>query len=113
MKKSRKMVSSLLIAAGIIAIVISALCFWNAYKIRQQLLGMADDDPFAMVFTTKIEPEVQGGKPNEIIILNNRRIRNENRGWWLIISGSLMTLAGAGIRKERESIKTLGIAVNK
>jgi len=77
------------------------------------LLEIAENDPYGMVFTTKIEPEVQGGKPNEIVMLNNRRMRSENRGWWLIISGSLMTLTGAGIRKEKESIKILGIAVNE
>lgn len=107
------MVGSVLMAFGIIAIVMSVFCFWNSHRISQQLLQMADDDPFAMVYTTKIEPEVEGGKSNEIVILNNRRIRNGNRGWWLIISGSLMTLGGAGIKSERENINTLGISAGQ
>jgi len=35
MKKSRKMVGSVVIILGIMAILISFYCFWNAYRIRE------------------------------------------------------------------------------
>lgn len=112
MNNSRKGINYLLDASGVVLIAVSIYCFWNAYRIRQQLLERAGNDPFAVVFIDKIEPRTTGGIQSEVITLNYQRLRNENAGWILIIAGIILILSALALRRKRD-FQTLGISESK
>ena len=102
-------ISNLLFAVGLVFVAVSIYCFWNAYQIRQQQLQKAGDDPFVMVFTDKIRPEDTGRGNDEMKRLNNQRLRSENTGWLLIISGPGLLVAISALKSWRRKPVALSI----
>ena|SRR5215472_9360055 len=109
MRDFRGLISNVLITIGAIFVAVSIYCFWNGRQIRQQQLQKAGDDPFVMVFTDKIQPEDARNANAEIIRLNNQRLRSENRGWFLIISGVGILIAISALKGWRRKSISLNI----
>jgi hypothetical protein len=102
-------ISNILSALGVVFVAVSIYCFWNAYQIRQQQLQKAGDDPFALVFTDKIQPEDRGSGIDEMTRLNNQRLRSENTGWLLIIIGVGSLVATSALKSWRRKPVALSI----
>jgi uncharacterized membrane protein YidH (DUF202 family) len=112
-KSLRTPISNVLAAIGAVFVVVSIYCLWNAHKIRQQQLQLAGDDPFAMVFSDKIQREDTGTGNDEMTKLNNQRLRSENRGWYLIIGGVGLLVAGSALKGWRRKPLTLGLGEDR
>ena len=105
----RRQISNVLLIIGSVFVAVSIYCLWNAYQIGQQQLKQAGDDPFAMVFTDKTQPEGAATANAEMTRLNNRRWRNENTGWVLIISGVGLLVVASAIKGWRKPPVILGL----
>jgi len=109
MRNFRGPISNVLFTIGAFFVAMSIYCFWNAHQIRQQQLQKAGDDPFVMVFTDKILTEDARKDNDEIIRLNNQRLRSENRGWFLMISGVGILVAVSALKVWKRKSVTLNI----
>ena len=109
MRNYERLISNLLLVIGTVSVAVAINCLWNAYKIKQEQLLKAGDDPFIMVFTDKVEPENTGTGNDGMIRLNNQRLRNENRGWILIISGVSLFAIASGLKAWGNRPVTLGL----
>ena len=109
MRNLRWNISQVLIALGVVLVTVSIYCFWSAYRIKQQQLQKAGDDPFTLVFSDKIQTEATGTGDNEMSRLNGQRLRNENAGWYLIISGVGLLVATSAFEGWRRKSITLNL----
>lgn len=109
MRNLRRNISKVLMAIGVFFVAVSIYCFWNAYQIRPQQIQKAGNDPFVMVFSDKFQPEDAGTNHDEMIKLNNQRLRRENTGWYLIIGGVGLLAATSVMRSWRRKSIALGI----
>lgn len=110
MRYLRRSISKVFFAIGVLFVAVSMYYFWNAHQIKQQQLERADDDPFVIVFTDKIQPEDTGRRDDEMTRLNNQRLRSKNRGWLLIISGVGLLVTISALNSWGRNPVALGIA---
>jgi hypothetical protein len=108
MRNSRPIIN-ISFALGVVFVAVSIYCFSNSHQIRQQQLQKAGDDPFVMVFTDKIQPEDTGRDNDEMIKLNNQRLRSEKTAWLLMISGVGLLISTSALKSWRRKPVALSI----
>ena len=109
MRNLRWTMTNVLFAIGVVFVALSIYFFWNAYQIGEQQLQKAGDETFVIVFTDRIQPEDGGIGNDEMTRLNNRRLRNKNTGWLLMVSGAILLAARSALKRWRRKPAALSI----